>query len=215
MKKTKERVTKIIETLKKDYPKGVTALTHENPLELLIATILSAQCTDERVNKVTPVLFSKYKTAEDFAQCHIEDLKEIIRSTGFYNQKARFIKETSEKLVKAHKGIVPDNMEELLELPGVARKTANVVLGSAFGKTEGIVVDTHVKRLSFRLGLTSSKNPDKIEKDLMKIIPKEEWIYISHGFIWHGRKTCKARKPLCSECSILDFCPEGRKSLNP
>jgi len=198
-----KNTTKILKILKETYPEAKTALKHENPLQLLVATILSAQCTDERVNKVTPVLFKKYKTA------NIEELKNVIRSTGFFNQKARFIKEMAQKLIKDFKGCVPDTMENLIKLPGVARKTANVVLGYAFSKTEGIVVDTHVKRVSFRLGFTDKKEADSIEKDLMNIFSKEEWIFLSQALIWHGRSLCKARKPACEKCPLFEWCPSG------
>ncbi|OQA15406.1 MAG: Ultraviolet N-glycosylase/AP lyase [bacterium ADurb.Bin363] len=204
-----KNTTKILKILKETYPEAKTALKHENPLQLLVATILSAQCTDERVNKVTPVLFKKYKTAEDFASSNIEELKNVIRSTGFFNQKARFIKEMAQKLIKDFKGCVPDTMENLIKLPGVARKTANVVLGYAFSKTEGIVVDTHVKRVSFRLGFTDKKEADSIEKDLMNIFSKEEWIFLSQALIWHGRSLCKARKPACEKCPLFEWCPSG------
>jgi len=211
MKDKKKDIKKILEILKKEYPEAKTALEHENPLELLVATILSAQCTDERVNKVTPLLFKKYKNAGDFAESNLEELKNIIHSTGFYNQKARFIKKMAEKLVENYEGKVHDSMNELLTLPGVARKTANVVLGSAFRKVEGIVVDTHVKRVSRRLGITEEKNPEKIEKDLMNVIPKDDWIFISHALILHGRNLCRARNPICDKCPLLDYCPGGRE----
>jgi endonuclease-3 len=205
---------KILEILKKTYQEATTELKHENPLQLLVATILSAQCTDERVNKVTPALFNKYITVEDFASSDMEELKSIIKSTGFFNQKAKFIKGMSEKIVKDFNSSVPDNIEELTKLPGVARKTANVVLGYAFGKTEGVVVDTHVKRISFRLGFTKEKNPDKIEQDLMNLFPRDEWIFISQAMVWHGRRLCKARKPSCDRCPLYELCPSGKEFYN-
>ena len=204
-----ERVGKIIEILGKLYPHVETALSHGNPFQLLVATILSAQCTDERVNKVTKELFARLVTPQDFVDVEMDRLKELIRSTGFYNNKAKNIKGMAEKLVKDYCGNVPDEMEPLLTLPGVARKTANVVLGSAFGKTRGIVVDTHVKRLSSRLGFTVQSNPDKIEKDLMEIIPKDKWIWFAHALIWHGRKVCNARKPDCVSCDLNRHCPSA------
>lgn len=204
----KERIKKIIEILRKLYPEAETALKHQNPFQLLIATILSAQCTDERVNMVTPVLFKKYPKPESLAQAGAGEIENIIRSTGFYKNKALSIKESSKTIVDKFGGKVPKTMEELLTLRGVARKTANVVLGSAFGITSGIVVDTHVKRLSFRLGFTKETNPEKIESDLTKIIDKKDWIWFSHGLIWHGRKICMARKPFCSECKLNEACPK-------
>lgn len=204
------RVSKILEILKKNYPEAQTALRHKDPLELLVATILSAQCTDERVNMVTPVLFAKYKNAAHFADCNIDELKEIIHSTGFFNNKAKNIVGMAKKLMESFNGKVPDTMEELLTLPGVARKTANVVLGSAFGKNEGVVVDTHVLRLSYRLGLSpQDKNAEKTEIDLMKIIPKEDWTWFSHAIIFHGRRICKARKPDCKGCPLGQVCPSA------
>ena len=202
----KETVIKILELLHEAHPDARVALTFEDPLELIVATILSAQCTDERVNKVTPVFFDKYKSAEDIAGANIDDIKEIIRSTGFFNQKAKFIQEMAMALVQNFGGKVPETMAELLTLPGVARKTANVVLGGAFGKSEGIVVDTHVKRVSFRLGLTGQTNPEKVEKDLMEIIPAEEWMFIGNALVFHGRRFCNARKPNCPECPMNEIC---------
>lgn len=204
-----ETVGKILDLLHKAHPDAKVALNFEDPLELTVATILSAQCTDERVNKVTPVFFEKYKSAEDIASADIDDIKEIIRSTGFFNQKSRFIQEMAIALVQNFSGKVPETMEELLTLPGVARKTANVVLAGAFGKSEGIVVDTHVKRVSFRLGLTGQTNPEKIEKDLMEIIPKDEWIFIGNALVFHGRRFCNARKPNCPECPMNEICPSA------
>jgi endonuclease III len=211
-----ERIGTIIARLDKLYPEATTALTHENPLELLVATILSAQCTDERVNKVTPLLFKKYKTAAAYANADVATFESEIRSTGFFHAKAKNIIGCCRGIVERHKGVVPQTMDELVALPGVGRKTANVVLGSAFGKAEGIVVDTHVKRLSGLLGLTKSEDPEKIETDLSALVPKKWWIGFSHLLIWHGRKVCAARKPLCGECVLAELCPSaGVPSLQP
>ena len=185
----------ILKRLKKEYPNAQCALTHKSAWELLVATILSAQCTDERVNKVTPELFAKYPTVEDVNNMDIENLKKIIRSTGFYNNKAKNIKGAAKVVVEKYDGKIPDNMEALLTLPGVARKTANVVLSVWFHKNEGVVVDTHVKRLSQRYGLSKEKTPEKIEKDLMKLYPQEEWERISTLLIHHGRAVATARNP--------------------
>jgi endonuclease-3 len=203
----KNRVIEILSRLKKERPVAHCELTYHNPFELLIAVILSAQCTDERVNKVTPALFKKYPIPEAIAKAPISDLENLIRSTGFYKNKAKNIKAASELIVKKFGGKVPRTMEELLTLPGVARKTANVVLGEAFGIPSGFVVDTHVARVSQRLGLTKEENPEKIEKDLMALIPKEEWIYASHAILLHGRYVCKARNPKCLSCVLADLCP--------
>jgi endonuclease III len=187
---------------------------HGNPLELLIATILSAQCTDERVNLVTKDLFQKYRTPEDYLKVPQAALEEDVRSTGFYRNKAKSIRGTCKMIQEKFGGSVPDTMEELLQLPGVARKTANVVLGVAYGKAEGIVVDTHVFRVSRRLGLTVSETPESIERDLMKIIPRERWILFSHQMILHGRTTCKARKPQCLVCNLGKVCESKDKALS-
>ncbi len=203
------RVNEIILLLKGEYPGITISLRYSNPLELLIATILSAQCTDKQVNEVTSHLFKKYRTAEDFMRIPQEELEKEIYSTGFYRNKAKHIKELSRILIDNYNSKVPDTMEDLLMLPGVARKTANIVLSAAYGKIEGIAVDTHVKRLSLRLGLTVNKNPDKIEKDLMKIIPQKYWDIFTLLLINHGRKVCTARKPLCSECVIAKLCPSA------
>lgn len=212
-KDRKQRIAKIIKALGKCYPEVRTALRHSNPLQLLVATILSAQCTDARVNTITPALFKKYKTASDFAQAPPGQLEDEIRSTGFYRNKARNIRKACARIEEVFGGKVPDNMAEMLSLAGVARKTANVVLGDAYGKTEGIAVDTHVTRLSGRLKLTSHKNNqgDKIEKDLMAITPKADWTALSHLLIFHGRRVCDARKPDCANCSISDLCPSAFK----
>ncbi len=203
----RKRVKNIIEILEREYPDAKTALIHKNPFQLLIATILSAQCTDERVNMVTPVLFKQYPDAKAFAEANVSELEIIIKSTGFYRAKAKNIISCCKALVEKYSGKVPNKIEDLVKLPGVGRKTANVVLGGAFGIASGIVVDTHVKRLSERLGLSNNTNPDKIEEELMKIIPKNKWISFSDMLIWHGRKVCQARKPKCLECSINSYCP--------
>lgn len=202
----KLRTKKIIGVLQKEYPTARTALLHDNPLELLIATILSAQCTDERVNKVTPQLFKRYKTVKQFAEANNAELESIIKSTGFYRAKAKSIINCCKALVKNYRGNIPKDINELVKLPGVGRKTANVVLGSAFGIASGIVVDTHVKRLSERLGFSEQINPEKIEVDLIKIVPQKYWIDFGNYLIWHGRKTCQARKPKCLDCSINSYC---------
>ena len=202
---------KILQILRSTYPDVKTALDHKNPLEMLISTILSAQCTDVRVNQVTKTLYKKLRTAKDFAQISVSDLEEIIRPTGFFRNKAKSIKACCRALVEKHDGNVPDDMEALLRLPGVGRKTANVILGSAFG-IPGIVVDTHVKRLSQRIGLTKESDPVKIELDLMAMIPKKDWIDFSHQMIWHGRRLCTARKPKCPACPLRELCDHGRQS---
>ncbi len=207
-----ERVKKILNGLDRAFPDAQCALIHANPLELLIATILSAQCTDERVNIVTRELFRKYRNPKDYANAPREELENDIRSTGFYHNKAKSIQGACRLILDKYSGVVPDTMEELLELPGVARKTANVVLGVAFGKAEGIVVDTHVFRVSRRLDLTQSETPERIESDLMQQIPKNRWIAFSHQMILHGRKTCKAKKPLCAECLLEKLCNSKEKT---
>lgn len=211
MEELKKRVKKIIKILEYEYPDAKTALLHKNPFELLIATILSAQCTDERVNMVTPVLFKRYPNAKALAEANQSELESIIRSTGFYKAKAKNIINCCKALVEKHSGRVPDNINDLTELPGVGRKTANVVLGGAFGTASGIVVDTHVRRLAERLELSKDSNPDKIEEDLMKIVPRDYWISFSDMLIWHGRKICKARNPRCLECVINNYCPSLNK----
>ncbi len=204
-----EKVIEIIDLLKKEYPDVKIALNYSNPLELLIATILSAQCTDTRVNEVVKTLFKKYRTPQDYIRTPQEELEKEIYSTGFFRNKAKNIKKLCEILVNNFGGKVPDNMKDLLTLPGVARKTANIVLSGAFGKIEGIAVDTHVKRVSARLGLTENTNPDKIEKDLMKVVPKSDWDVFTLLLIQHGRKICTAKKPLCSECFLNKLCPSA------
>jgi len=198
---------KIIALLKKRYPDAACALHFKNPLELLVATILSAQCTDERVNKVTAELFKKYKTAEDYARVTQEVFEKDIRSTGFYKNKARSIINCCRKIAQVHGGKVPGTLDELVALDGIGRKTANVILGNAFG-VPGITVDTHVKRVSYRLGLTEHQDPVKIEYDLMELVPRKEWTHFSHLIIFHGRYTCMARKPLCESCVIEPLCPK-------
>jgi endonuclease-3 len=204
----RRRTQTIIEKLKTYYPDAHCALDHQNPLELLVATILSAQCTDERVNIVTKVLFKKYKTAQDYASAKLPELEKIIKSTGFFRAKARSLKGMGENLVGNHGGEVPTEMESLIKLPGVGRKTANVVLGNAFKIISGIVVDTHVKRISFRLGLTRALSPELVEKDLDKLVPKPDWIQFSHWLIFHGRQVCKARRPACERCFLEGDCPK-------
>lgn len=211
IKKLKNRVKNIIEILEKEYPRAKTALIYKNPFELLIATILSAQCTDERVNKVTPGLFKLYPNAKAFADANIHELEQEIKSTGFYKAKAKNIKNCCKALIEKYQGKVPADINELVKLPGVGRKTANVVIGASFGIASGIVVDTHVKRLAIRLGLATNENPDKIESELMQIVPQSSWISFSDMLIWHGRKICKARKPKCLECPICKHCPSFGK----
>ncbi len=202
-----DRILHILKILKKLYPDVKCALEHETPLQLLISTILSAQCTDKRVNMVTPFLFQKYKNAKEFACAKREELEEMIRTTGFFRSKAKSIQETCRQISNEFHGEVPQTMEQLTKLRGVGRKTANVVLGTAFGKNDGVVVDTHVGRISRRLGLTKQKDPEKVERDLMKQIPRKEWTMFSHRLIWHGRKVCKALKPNCPECGLAGVCP--------
>lgn len=197
----------ILQKLHRLFPRAGTALQHADPWQLLVATILSAQCTDKRVNLVTPGLFRRFPRPQDFAASPPGELEECIRSTGFYNNKARNIRGAAQRIIEVHGGKVPDTMEELLALPGVARKTANCVLGSAFGKNEGVVVDTHVARLSRRLGLTAEKNPVKIEQDLCRLFPRRSWTFLAHALILHGRATCKARKPDCAGCFLSEDCP--------
>jgi endonuclease-3 len=202
------RLKKIIAGFQKTYPDAHCELAHADPLQLLIATILSAQCTDKRVNIVTPALFKKYRTAADFADAPRADLEQAIKSTGFFRSKARNIQNCCRKLVEMHGGEVPRTMEELIQLGGVGRKTANVVLGNAFGVVVGVIVDTHAMRLSHRLGLTTEKTPEKIERDLMKLLPRSHWLLFSHWLVWHGRRRCDARKPDCANCEVLKWCPQ-------
>jgi endonuclease-3 len=205
----KQRAEKIIELLEKQYPNAKTALNYTNPLEILVATILSAQTTDVTVNIVTKNLFKKYHTAEEYANSHIEELEQVIHSTGFYHNKAKNLQKCCQLLVEKFHSQVPKTMEELIELPGVARKTANIVLYNAYGTTAGIAVDTHVMRLSQRLGLTQQKDQNKIEQDLMQITPKEKWMPFTDLLIFHGRKVCTAKKPQCDVCVLNKICPSA------
>ena len=206
----RERVAQLIEVLPEVYPGAHCELDFKTPLQLLIATILSAQCTDKRVNMVTPKLFDRYRSAAEFAQSSPDELEEMIKPTGFFRNKTKSIRATTAAIVEKHGGKVPDTMEELHALPGVGRKTANVVLGNAFGKDEGIVVDTHVARLSEGLRLTKQTEAEKIEADLMKLVPRKHWTMWSHWLIWHGRRRCYARRPDCRQCEILRLCPSGK-----
>src|SRR5438046_77648 len=208
-----ERTEKIIMGLRQAYPNAHCELSYSNPLELLIATILSAQCTDKQVNLVTADLFKKYRSAADYAKAQPSELEQDIRRLGFFRNKARSIQACCRKLVERHGSDVPRTMEELVQLDGVGRKTANVVLGNAFGVSEGIVVDTHVARLSQRLGLTRQTAPEKIEIDLQQLVPRKWWTLFSHWLIWHGRRRCYARKPDCPHCEIQNLCPTGQKLL--
>ncbi|HUB25506.1 MAG TPA: endonuclease III [Tepidisphaeraceae bacterium] len=205
------RTQKILAILKKTYPKARCSLDYADPLQLLVATILSAQCTDNRVNMVTKTLFARYKTAADYAKAKQEDLEREIQSTGFFRNKARSIRAMAASLMEKHGGEVPDTMEGLVDLAGVGRKTANVVLGNAFGKNVGVVVDTHVSRLSQRLGLTKHNDPEKIEQDLMKLVPQDDWTLWPHLLIHHGRAICMARNPQCNHCPLAGLCPSAGK----
>ena len=207
------RVREILQKLDEAYPNVTCALEHHTPFQLLISTILSAQCTDERVNQVTKTLFVKYRTPKDFAYANPAELEQDIRPTGFFRNKTKSIMGAGKKIVEEFSGEVPRTMDELLTLPGVARKTANVVLGTAFGIAVGVVVDTHVIRLSNRLDLTRNTDPKKIEQDLMRVIPPEEWVLFSHQLIWHGRKVCQARKPRCAECNLEPLCYAKDKTV--
>ncbi len=206
-----ERAAALLQALPKVYPSAHCELVFSNPLQLLIATVLSAQCTDKRVNLVTESLFKKYRTAADFAKAGQEELEEEIRSTGFFHNKAKNIRALCAALVESYGGKVPEAMEALTALPGVGRKTANVVLGNAFGRNEGVVVDTHVARLSARLGLTKATDPAKIEDELMALVPREDWTNFSHWLIWHGRRRCTARNPDCTGCELQALCPSAFK----
>jgi endonuclease-3 len=208
------RVRQIIAGLQRAYPDAHCELFYRNPLELLIATILSAQCTDKRVNVVTADLFKRYRTAADYANAPLGELEEAIKTTGFFRNKARNIQACCRAIVEQHHGEVPRDMEALVQLGGVGRKTANVVLGNAFGINEGVVVDTHVARLSDRLGLSRQNSPEKIEQDLMDLVPREQWTLFSHWLIWHGRRRCAARKPDCGRCEIRTLCPSDFTSSN-
>ncbi|URR36524.1 endonuclease III [Thermosynechococcus sp. HN-54] len=208
-----QRALEILTRLKRLYPNATCSLNFANPLQLLVATILSAQCTDERVNQVTPALFARYRDAEDFARADLAELEQYIKSTGFYRNKARHIQGACRRIVEVYGGQVPKVMEDLLSLPGVARKTANVVLAHGYGILGGVTVDTHVKRLSRRLGLTAETDPVKIERDLMRLIPQPDWENWSVRLIYHGRAVCQARQPQCEGCELIDLCATGRKLL--
>jgi len=198
---------RILTRLKKAYPDAGCSLSFQSPLELLVATILSAQCTDVQVNKVTPRLFLQFRSAEDYATVPLEQLEEAIRTTGFYRNKAKSIQNSCREIIEKFGGQVPDTMETLTSLPGVGRKTANVVLGNGFGRNEGFTVDTHVFRLSHRLGLVKGNTPEKAEQELMQLFPQSDWTYLSHALILHGRKACNARKPRCTDCPLAKICP--------
>ena len=219
MKETKEqlkaRTQQIIRALKKAYPEAECALNHSTPFELLVATILSAQCTDERVNIVTSTLFRKYQSVADFAAADPAELEKDISSVNFFRNKAKSIQTTAKLLLEKYNGVLPQTLEELTQLAGVGRKTANVVLGTAFGIPTGVVVDTHVSRITQLLGLTKNKDAEKIEQDLVELVPKKEWIDFSHRLIWHGRRVCKARKPNCGECSLEALCPSSLLKMTP
>jgi endonuclease-3 len=205
----KAQALKVIELLEREHSDAKIALHYTNPLELLVATILSAQCTDERINMVTKALFKKYTKAEDYANADLKELEQDIKSTGFYRNKAKNLKKCCQLLVEKYNSQVPKTMEELTELSGVARKTANIVLTNAFGAVEGVAVDTHVRRLAQRLGLSGNDDPDKIEKDLMRIIPKDKWMRITDLLIFHGRRVCTAKRPNCAACVLNKFCPSA------
>ncbi len=208
-KAKRARALEIVARLRSAYPDARCALDFASPLQLLIATVLAAQCTDERVNMVTPVLFRRYPTARDLAAAELPELEEIVRTTGFFRNKARAVKALGQTLVAEHDGEVPATMDALVALPGVGRKTANVVLGAGYGLREGIVVDTHVQRLSRRLGLTEETDPEKIERDLLPLIPRDDWTLFGYLMQYHGRQTCKARKPLCGACPVAELCPSA------
>ena len=208
----KQRAHEILQRLHQDYPDADCSLDYETPVQLLVATILSAQCTDVRVNLVTPALFGKYPDASSLAAAEREDIESLVKTTGFYRNKAKHIQGACHRIVTEFEGKVPATMEELLTLPGVARKTANVVLANAFGINHGVTVDTHVKRVCKRLGLTPHSDPGKVEQDLMKLLPQPEWENWSIRIIYHGRAICSARKPLCDRCFLADLCPMGRKA---
>ncbi|HEX6862335.1 MAG TPA: endonuclease III [Thermoanaerobaculia bacterium] len=208
-KAKKARTAEILARLKPEYPNARVALDFRSPLELLVATILAAQCTDERVNQVTPALFARYPAAKDYAAADLAELEVLVKTTGFFRNKAKAVKNLGTALMASHQGEVPRTLPELTALPGVGRKTANVILGNAFGLNEGIVVDTHVQRLSRRLGLTEETDPEKIERDLLPLVPREEWTVFANVLILHGRTICKARKPLCGSCPVAELCPSA------
>lgn len=207
---TETRVGALIERLEAAYPDAACALRHEDPFQLLVATILSAQCTDERVNKVTPALFARFPDAASMKDADVLEMEDLIRTTGFYHNKTKSLLGASRRIAETYGGTVPSSMEDLLTLPGVARKTANVVLGVGYGIADGVVVDTHVQRLSHRLGLTRAATPVQVEQDLMKIVPRSEWILFAHLLILHGRRICVARKPKCALCPVQSLCPSAR-----
>lgn len=207
------RAQKIVAELYRLYPDAKCSLDFTTPLELLVATILSAQCTDVLVNSVTPALFQKYREAADYANAPIEELELDVKKTGFYRNKAKHLREAGLMLVERYDGVVPRTMVELIALPGVARKTANVVMGNAYGIVEGVVVDTHVGRIARRLGLTASDDPVRVEQDLMALVPQNDWLALSHMLIYHGRAVCQARRPLCEKCSLVPLCPTGQANL--
>lgn len=207
----KEEVIEIFEILKKEYPDAKCSLDFNSPFEMMIAVMLSAQCTDERVNKTTPYLFEKYGTPEKMAIADIKDLEKIVHPCGFYKNKAKNMKACSQKLVEEFNGVVPQNMEQLQSLPGVGRKSANVIMLEAFHNPQGIAVDTHAKRISNKMGFSKETEPEKIEKDLLKVFPKEYYYDVNHLFVWHGRKTCDARKPNCSNCDVREYCNTYKK----
>jgi len=208
-RKTAQHATEVFARLKRAHPDAHCELDHETPLQLLVATILSAQCTDKRVNMVTPLLFKTFPTAASLADADPEKLEEIIKSTGFFRNKTKSLIGLGKALVERHNGEVPDSMDTLVKLPGIGRKTANVILGNAFGKNEGVVVDTHVARLSHRLGLTKETDPVKIEQDLIPLFPRKDWALLSHLLIFHGRRVCVARAPKCEICVLNDICPSS------
>ncbi len=209
--KTKKVAVEIIEIMKKSYPDATCSLDFKTPFQMVIAVMLSAQCTDERVNKTTPELFKKYGTAEKMAIADIKELEKIIHPCGFYKNKAKNMKACSQKIVEEFGGVIPDNMEQLQSLPGVGRKSANVVMLEAFHNPQGIAVDTHAKRISNKMGFSKESEPEKIERDLLKVIPKEYYYDVNHLFVWHGRKTCDARKPDCANCVVKEYCDEYKK----
>ena len=209
MRMTRARAAELLDALHAQHPDAHIELDYTTPLELLVATILSAQCTDKRVNEVTPALFRRFPTPRDLAGASLAELEELVRTTGFYHNKARALLGLGQALIAEHGGKVPATMEELRRLPGVGRKTANVVLGNAFGQNVGVVVDTHVQRLSRRLGLTAETDPEKIERDLMDLVPQRDWTLWSNLLIAHGRKVCQARRPLCASCVVADLCPSA------
>ena len=209
-----QRARAIMAELRALYPDAKCSLDFTTPLELLVATILSAQCTDERVNQVTAKLFQKYRTAADYANAAPEELEQDVKQTGFYRNKAKNIRAAGTMLVERFNGEVPREMAQLIQLPGVARKTANVVMGNAYGIVEGVVVDTHVGRIARRLGLTESEDPVKVEQDLMALLPQSDWLDLSHMLIYHGRAICQARKPLCEQCSLVPLCPTGQANTS-